>query len=129
MDLVGTIAHECTHLLLFAYALDEPLIMNPPEQRFHSPLRDAPRSMDGIYHAAIVSARMAHAFRRQLQSGALPSPLSHLARERTAASVDCFQRGLAIIRESGRLSPLAEAILNDAVDLVGGEASGVRLRA
>jgi len=129
LDLVGTIAHECTHLLLFAYALDEPLIMNPRDERFYSPLRDAPRSMDGVYHAAIVSARMTHAFRRQLESGALTAPLARLAQERAASSIDCFERGLAVIREGGRLSPLAEAILAEAIDLVRGKAPGERLRA
>jgi hypothetical protein len=127
LDLVGTIAHECTHLLLFAYALDEPLIMNPRDELHYSPLRDAPRSMDGIYHAAIVSARMTHAFRRQLKSDALSAPLVRLAHGRIASSIDNFERGLAVIRESGRLSPLAEAILEDAIELVRGEAPGMRL--
>lgn len=118
LDLIGTIAHECTHLKLFALALDEPIVSNPRDERHYSPLREAPRSMDGIFHATIVSARMAYAFLRQYESRALPLPLAMIAPRRIGESTRLFYEGLAIIRQNGRLTPLGETILNDAVVLM-----------
>jgi len=61
-----TIVHETGHNLLFAIARDTPLVTNEPDERRYSPLREAFRPVDGIYHAAFVSAREAMAFDRLL---------------------------------------------------------------
>ena len=127
LELVGTIAHENTHFLLFAYALDEPLILNDAEERHYSPLREERRSMDGVYHATIVSARMVDAFRRQLASGALSPQFADLAERRIALALEYFDGGVEIIRKSGKLSPLAGTILEEAVDLVRHEPRRQRL--
>lgn len=58
IDLLQAIVHETAHLVLFAEALDGPLVLNDPNERYKSPLRANPRPMDGIYHATFVSARM-----------------------------------------------------------------------
>jgi hypothetical protein len=127
LELVGAIARECTHFLLSAYALDEPLILNPTDAHPSSLPRGEQRNMDRIYHATIVSARMVHAFRRQLASGTLPAAFVRLANHRIASSIDCFDRGVATIREHGRMSELAEIVLDEAIALVRGDAEEVRM--
>lgn len=57
-----TLVHEAGHLMLFGIARTQPLLTNDPTERRSSPLRFDPRPMDGIFHAAYVSAREAYAF-------------------------------------------------------------------
>lgn len=120
LNLVATIAHECTHLLLFAMAMDEPLVLNPPDERHYSPLRKEMRSVDGIYHATIVSARMAHAFMQQMNSGMLAAELARVAPSRLFSALHAFDTGVAVLTEKGRLSATGQAILDDAIALVAG---------
>jgi hypothetical protein len=77
--------------------------------------------MDGILHAAIVSARMAYALRRQHDSRALPPALAALAPRRIADCVRLFDEGVAVIRTHGRLSRIGESILSDSITLVHGD--------
>jgi HEXXH motif-containing protein len=114
LDLVGTLAHECTHFLLFAFATEGPLTLNPPGDRHYSALRDEMRSMDGVYHATLVASRMSAAFQRQLSGGRLGPELEPLALQRLAVARDYFELGVAEIEEHGRLSPLGEDLLEQA---------------
>ncbi len=61
------IVHETGHNLLFAIARDEPLTAADASVRRRSPLRQDPRPLDGIFHAAYVSAREAVALEALLQ--------------------------------------------------------------
>lgn len=54
--------HELSHLHLFAMMGLDPLILNPEEELFTSPIRSDKRPMSGIFHAAFVLARIARAF-------------------------------------------------------------------
>jgi HEXXH motif-containing protein len=79
------LAHEAGHLLLFAIARDEPLVLNASDAIYASPVRDDPRPMDGIFHAAFVASREARAFDRLLawhgQTGGLTPTDEKLAEE------------------------------------------------
>jgi HEXXH motif-containing protein len=55
------LVHETAHLLLFAMARDQPLVLNDASERHPSALREDKRPIDGIFHAAFVSAREAYA--------------------------------------------------------------------
>ena len=55
------LVHETAHLLLFAIAREQPLVINAASERHASALRDDDRPIDGIFHAAFVSAREAYA--------------------------------------------------------------------
>lgn len=112
LDIVELIAHECTHLLLFALALDEPLLTNPPDQLYFSPLRGAPRTMDGVYHATIVSARVARALLRQAQSLDTDAKYRDVALDRARRSADLFEDGVAIILSDDALTPLGRDVLD-----------------
>lgn len=61
------IVHETGHNLLFAVAREEPLMDAGASIRRRSPLREDPRPLDGIFHAAYVSAREAIALEALLQ--------------------------------------------------------------
>ena len=56
------LVHETAHLLLFAIAREQALVLNAANERQPSALRDDNRPIDGIFHAAFVSAREAYAF-------------------------------------------------------------------
>ena len=111
------IVHEYSHNLLFGIARDEPLVLNDPSETYSSPLRDDARPIDGIYHAAFVSAREALAMRqiaaglepRDEEDAALRSYVLTTADRSQAVFRDC----LAVLREHARLSDLGAAVLAD----------------
>jgi len=107
------LAHEATHLQLFGLALDEPLLTNAPEERYFSPLRDAPRTMDGVFHATIVAGRVARALLRQADAVAESRELRETARDRAARSTRQFDEGVAIVEAHARLTPLGQRVLDD----------------
>lgn len=113
VEVVELIAHEATHLLLFAIALDEPLLTNSPEERFHSPLRDKPRSMDGVFHATIVAARILRAMQRLSEAQGPESTVGREALDRGRLWLPLFEEGVEIIESGARLTPLGRRVLED----------------
>lgn len=122
-DWVPTLVHEVAHSILFALARHAPLVENDLAERYVSPLRDDPRPIDGIYHAAFVSAREAVALGECLQAidagVALPGGREAecgAARDRFAAvrenSVRGFHDCVAVLDQHARLSPSGRDILD-----------------
>ena len=114
LAVVEVLAHEASHSLLFGLTQNEPLVHNPDDERFASPLRKDPRPMDGIYHAAFVSARMWWAMDQISRSDLLTSEQKDQAK--TAAETDRanWEAGLSVIDAHAQLSATGERILNDA---------------
>ena len=112
IDVVETLAHEATHLTLFALALDEPLLNNDPNARYFSPLRQAQRSMDGVYHATIVSARVTRALLQQARATDDPE-VRAVALERAEIAAVYFDEGLLVIEPNADFSPLGRQVLDD----------------
>ena len=118
-DYLPTLVHESAHSVLFALARSGPLVLNSPEDRYFSPLRNQARPMDGIYHAAFVSAREAWALSRCLENEAFIS--CELVNEQIIAkltrtkqqSLASFHDCMAVIRQHGKLTPLGETILKE----------------
>lgn len=123
VSLVETLAHEAAHSLLFGFAVDEPLVLNPDSERFTSPFRDDPRPMDGIYHATFVAARMHYAAAQHLP-GALGTPQEEAA-IRSALDYDrhSFQDGFGTIAAHGRLSATGKAVIESARRYMDGAAT------
>jgi HEXXH motif-containing protein len=113
LDVVEALAHEATHLTLFALALDEPLLLNPPGLNHYSPLRGTLRSMDGVYHATIVSARVVRALQAQAEAEGASAAFRALARERAGVAARHFDDGADVVAREGMLSPLARAVFDD----------------
>lgn len=108
------LAHEAGHSLLFGLTTTEPLVFNPDEERFPSPLRTDPRPMDGIYHATFVSARMAWAMERLAESGRLDAEERAAARAAAEADRENFAKGYSVVAEHARLSATGAEIMENA---------------
>jgi HEXXH motif-containing protein len=114
------LAHEAGHSLLFGMTVDEPLVLNPDDELYPSPLRVDPRPMDGIYHATFVSARMALAMETLAASGVLSADDRAAALEAARDDRANFAAGDGVIRAHGRLSATGAAILQGARDWIAG---------
>ncbi|MFN3230862.1 MAG: aKG-HExxH-type peptide beta-hydroxylase [Alphaproteobacteria bacterium] len=116
VEIVETLAHEGAHTLLFGLTYDEPLVLNHDTELYHSPLRQDPRPMDGVYHATFVSARM-HWAMSALSDCA---DLSEAQRAEAAAAADyskaAFRDGLAVVDAHGRLSDTGKALMEGATN-------------
>jgi hypothetical protein len=108
------LVHEVTHALLFAAACDEPLVLNPPDELFSSPLRRDGRPMDGIFHATLVCARVAEFYSALRGSDAVPQVDDETLVRFRQANAEKFQRGCATIEEFGQISPLGRDLLEQA---------------
>jgi HEXXH motif-containing protein len=113
------LAHESGHSLLFGLTIDEPLVFNPDEELYPSPLRIDPRPMDGIYHATYVSARMALAMETLAGSGFLTPEEGDWAEKAAEKDRHHFATGLKTIEEHGQLSETGREILDHARRWVG----------
>ena len=114
LDTAQALAHESGHNLLFGFCSSGPLVDNPDEELFSSPLRKDPRPMDGVFHATYVIARMHQTVSRLLDTGVLDE------REREAAIADLaahrrnFDAGDRVVRDGARLTPLGAEVIDAA---------------
>ncbi len=117
-DLVQPLVHEAAHLLLFAHSIEGPLLTNPIEERYLSPLRPDPRPMDGVFHAVFVTARL-HYLHRKLRQAVSetfqPIPLQDLD-ERLTDMRRLYFAGLETVREHAKLTAAGRQILEETLD-------------
>lgn len=118
VQFMKTIVHESAHLLLFAVAREEPLVLNDPAERYGSPLRQDLRPLDGIFHAAFVSAREAFALDACLRchegrAKDADSEVSDMLEQSLEDSVLAFWDCCDQLQSHARLSALGTAILQD----------------
>ena len=109
--MLEVIAHESAHSLLFGLCTEEPLVTNDDDERYPSPLRDDLRPMDGIYHAAFVSARMHWAMARLLAAGVLDDAGRAQAAAARDADRACFEAGWSVVARHARLTPLGRELM------------------
>ena len=119
-DYYKKIVHECSHLVLFAIARNEPLVQNGPTDTCTSPLRMESRPIDGVFHAAFVSAREALALDAciTLLEELGEDSKDHSAKESlerhlhssVLAFWDCYDQ----LTAHANLSELGERVLNEA---------------
>lgn len=112
--MVQMLAHESTHNLLFGLGADVPLVENPDEELFPSPLRRDARPMDGIYHATFVLARMHRAVRKLLASNQLTGANRERAQKDLAEIARLFADGFGVVQQHGKLSPVGRALMDGA---------------
>jgi len=111
--------HEYSHNLLFGIAMDGPIVLNDPSETYSSPLREDARPIDGIFHAAFVSAREAMAM-HQVANGATPDDdeltpeqLREYAQSTADRSREAFNDCAAVLRKHARLSDIGECVLGE----------------
>ncbi|MBN8290546.1 hypothetical protein JI664_01075 [Rhodobacter sp. NTK016B] len=108
-----TLVHESSHAKLFLYHLDDPVILNEDNELYASPLRSTPRPMEGIFHAAWVSARMVQAARCLLDSG-YSGPGADELRRRSRQAAIVYRDCATEIQRHARLTPLGQQLFDDA---------------
>ena len=108
-EIAESLAHEAAHALLFGFGLGKPLVENPDEVRFASPLRFDVRPMDGVVHATYVVARMHYTAARLLASGALTRSEEGPVRAALTLHARHFADGAAVIDSHARWTPAGEA--------------------
>ncbi len=110
VDLVRGLAHEAGHGLLHGLTLGAPLVANDPVERYASPLRDDPRPMEGLVHAAYVLARMRLAMDTLARSDVVPAAEREEAAEYGRAAASAFADALATIDAHARFTPQGAVI-------------------
>jgi HEXXH motif-containing protein len=117
---IPSLIHEYSHNILFAKAMNGPLVNNDPSARYFSPLRGTMRPMDGLYHAAFVSAREVYSAEYILKNAELISEtdlLTYLVtvKERSyQAYTDC----LVTLNAEGQLSESGKLIMESTKDMM-----------
>lgn len=112
--MVEVLVHEVTHSLLFGLSGDEPLVLNAPEESYPAPLRTDPRPMDGIYHAALVCARIAEFNSAWLERGIADGHERACVGEVADNLAARFAESVRTIRRHGKLTGLGRDLLDRA---------------
>jgi HEXXH motif-containing protein len=112
--LAEQLVHEVGHCHLFGITLGAPLVENPADERYESPLREDPRPMDGVVHAAYVLARMMYCLDRLIASGILTPDETEAAIAALQRDRRLFDEGLVIVDRNARFTPTGEAVFNHA---------------
>ncbi len=116
LEMVETLAHEASHSFLFGLTIDEPLVSNPDDELFDSPLRPDARPMDGIYHATFVSARMHYAMREASRSGKLNRDQAIECQSLMEQSSRAFYDGHSIVNAKAQLTRTGRDIMTGAYE-------------
>ncbi len=115
VDLAQTFAHETGHLLLFGLMMGQPLVENAYDERYDSPLREDPRPMEGLVHAAYVIARMHRCLAVLVAGGQLSPDEMQNARADMERYKDQFDRAIELIDQRARFSDTGAEIFGNAV--------------
>ncbi|KAF7962882.1 hypothetical protein AWV80_16295 [Cupriavidus sp. UYMU48A] len=111
--------HESAHLLLFALCQDTPVVTNSPDEHFVSPLRSDLRTMNGLFHAAYVTARMHYGLTKLKECKAISVELAELIEERCGVRLGQFRGAADVIRRYGKLTGHGRDIINSALSSMG----------
>ncbi|SHH16861.1 HEXXH motif-containing protein [Cognatiyoonia sediminum] len=114
-----SLVHETSHLQMFLFHLDDPVVLNDEKAAYSSPLRQQPRPMEGIFHAMWVSARMVAAGIDILDGNS-----SKLDREKLQSIIDdsanAYRDCAVTVSKEGKLSLLGEELFASADSIVNG---------
>jgi HEXXH motif-containing protein len=108
------LTHEAAHLKLFGCSLGAPLVDNDPAARFSSPLREDPRPMDGLVHAAYVVARMYYCFERLLASDLVSTTERELLEAAKTRRRREYFDAMDIISAHARFTPVGRSLFDAA---------------
>ena len=119
LQVLTSLIHEGTHQLLFGLSRREPLVANPPGERYRSPLRPEPRPMDGVFHATFVAARLTRLAEVLASAeGELTDDETAWARARIPRFRQRFGEGREVILKDAQLTPLGRRLIEEAADHV-----------
>ena len=115
-----TLIHESSHSRLFLHHLNDPIILNDGDEMYNSPLRSQPRPMEGIFHAAWVSARMVAAANCILNNGFKGNTAIYLEKQMHQAKkifMDCVKP----IEKNAKLTSFGKTLFMDAKEIISDE--------
>ncbi len=110
-DMILTVAHEAGHAALFGECREEMLVDNPDTELFWSPIRQAARPLEGIFHAGFVSARMLWTMDRMPGDARLAGTEPAWFAARQASLQEICAECTALVRRHGRLTGTGETVL------------------
>ena len=113
LQLAITLAHEEGHAVLFGACRSEMLVENPDEERFWSPIRQAERPMEGIFHATFVSARMALTIREIQRNGALSIAEKKTIDQELSQALSIYEDGVDIVAENARFTQTGKTVFDE----------------
>jgi HEXXH motif-containing protein len=108
--MVDLLVHESSHVLLFGVSANEPLVLNPGDERYASPLRRDERPLDGIFHAAFVATRVHLCMRSMIASGKLGPGEAEEARARMERNGASARGALETLFEHARFTDLGRGV-------------------
>lgn len=104
---IDKIIHESAHQILLSIMITDEIVMNSDEERYYSPLRSEPRTMNGIYHAAFVVYRILIFFNKLYNKNINDL----LAKEYLLNNINIFNECYSVIAKSAKLSQLGKKII------------------
>ena len=120
ISMIDGLSHESAHAHLFSLSFGDSFVLNPDNELYASPLRRDPRPLDGIFHAAYVSARMHYAHSHAVEARVLSKSEQKEARKALVASHTAFQNGLKTLNEHASLTPLGDRVMDGARSYMSG---------
>lgn len=112
-QVVHFFVHEVTHCWLFGLATDAPLVENPPDEAYGSPLRSDARPMDGIFHATVVCGILVLFSRAWLARKEIDGEIRRDVGPLAEDLVLRFEQGMSVIAKHGRLSLVARDLIDE----------------
>lgn len=116
-DVVDTLAHETGHMYLYSLSTDDPLVLNPPEERYQAPLRTDKRPLIGIYHASFVVSRILCALRALHQHKLLSKEDQTHCEKLIEGYKIKYALGFETIQKHAKMTTLGKNILDSTIKL------------
>jgi HEXXH motif-containing protein len=110
--LMESITHETSHLKMFAMMNVDPMLHNPHDGRYTSPLRSDPRPLYGIFQATFVLARLTRLYGRLALLGAADAPAQR------AEQRGRFQDGYQTLQRHAEFTAAGRRVMDQCVELV-----------
>lgn len=114
IDVLESFTHECAHVLLYAIAVAGPVVENPRDQRIWSPFRGQFRTVDGVFHATFVLARMIYVLEAALAGTTLTPSERAEAERRLASNYETFAESLSFLKEHAVFTERGRALTEGA---------------
>ena len=106
------IVHEVSHMYLNAAMSLDPLVLNPREAKYKSPIRPDPRPMLGVYHATFVTSRIVQMFDLLAEHNPTEDVLVHLQQQNNE-----LKSGIREVQLHGDLTSSGSSIIQEASDV------------
>lgn len=117
VDVIDALAHETGHIHLYSLSADDPLVLNPPEERYTAPLRTDKRPLIGIYHASFVVSRILYALRALYAHELLSIEDQIYCATLIEEYKIKYSLGFETVEKHADLTPLGEDILKSSLKL------------